>query len=460
MSTQGGTGTRSSGGGPIPAREPDRAGIGVIVAASLAAGLVAALLLPFVPFVPSAAVDQNFATGMVLLGFALGWTLLAVLSVRLTDQPQRWAAAPALFMGLGGALVLFLPDSWVEALGWVWPPALLVLVVWVFVRARRDLHSRTRGWLLYPVLAVLVVVSVAGAYETVSRSTEDTVAMRGRLVDVGPYRLHLQCSGSGAPTVILEPGGGASAATLGRITPAVARDTRVCVYDRAGRGWSDAAATPPDGAQIATDLHTLLDRAHAPGPYVLAGHSFGGLYVQTFAARYPEQVAGLVLVDSTAPTSAPVPPPQSSSYSFVKRLSALVSTTAQLGVGRLMARTSFSDLPPQSQAEARASAATPQEMASFVDEYAVASRSTSEAGQLTGLDGKPLIVLTADRGNAPGWTEHQDEMATLSTNSRHDVVPGATHQSLVEDPEHAAAVSRAIRDVVAAVRTGEPLQGP
>ena len=85
------------------------------------------------------------------------------------------------------------------------------------------------------------------------------------------------------------------------IAPAVARDTRVCVYDRAGRGWSDAADGPQDAVQTATDLHTLLDRAHIPGPYVLAGHSFGGLYVLTFAATYPDQVAGLVLLDSTAP---------------------------------------------------------------------------------------------------------------------------------------------------------------
>ena len=99
--------------------------------------------------------------------------------------------------------------------------------------------------------------------------------------------------------------------SLGWFTPGVARDTRVCVYDRAGRGWSEPADTPPGRRpQIATDLHELLQRGHVPGPYVLAGHSFGGLYVLTFAARYPTEVAGLVLVDSTAPASQPeaIPP--------------------------------------------------------------------------------------------------------------------------------------------------------
>ena len=120
--------------------------------------------------------------------------------------------------------------------------------------------------MLNPVLAVLVLFALGGAYATIGRATEPSVAMRGELVDVGPYRLHLECTGTGAPTVILEPGGGASAATLGLIAPDVAGHTTVCIYDRAGKGWSDAAQTAPDGAQIATDLHTLLERADVPAP--------------------------------------------------------------------------------------------------------------------------------------------------------------------------------------------------
>ena len=284
---------------------PRRSHVGRVVAGSLAAGFAAAVILPFLPV---GTVDVDFATAMVLFGFALGWALIAVLSARFTDQPQRWAVVPAIFMALSGALVLLAPDAVVDALGWLWPPALLVLVVWVWIRAKRDLHSRTRVWLLNPVLVILVLFALGGGYEAISRATAPTVAMRGQLVDVGPYRLHLECTGSGGPTVILEPGGGGSAASMGLIAPAVARDSRVCVYDRAGRGWSDPAASPPDGAQIATDLHTLLARAHVPGPYVLAGHSFGGLYVRTYAAKYPEEVAGLVLVDSTAAHNTPVSP--------------------------------------------------------------------------------------------------------------------------------------------------------
>ena len=413
-----------------------RIGIGKIVALSFGAGLAAAVLLPFI--IPWPTVDANFATAMVLLGFAVGWALLAALSVRLSSQPQRWAYAPALFMGVAAVLLLFLPDALLDVLDWVWPPALLVLVAWVFTRARRNLRSRTRTWLLNPVLAVLVLFALGGAYQVIGRATEPHVAMRGELVDVGPYRLHLECTGTGAPTVILEAGGGASAATFDWIAPDVARHTTVCVYDRAGKGWSDAAQTAPDGAQIATDLHALLERADVAGPYVLAGHSFGGLYVMRYAAQYPDEVAGMVLIDSTAPNTTPVPPTTEGSDNFLKHFSALTSATARLGLGRLLGATS-------------------KEMASFIDEYAVAGRSASEAGELMSLDGKPLIVLTAEQGNSPGWMPHQDAMAGLSTNSLHDVVPGATHQSLVDNPTHAAVVSQAIVDVVEATRAGASL---
>jgi pimeloyl-ACP methyl ester carboxylesterase len=411
----------------------NRIGIGKIVVLSLGVGLAAAVLLPFIPW-PT--VDANFATAMVLFGFAVGWALLGALSVRLTDQPQGWAYAPALFMGVSAVLLLVLPDAVLGALDWVWPPALLVLAAWVYRRAKRDLRSRTRTWLLNPVLAVLVLFALGGASQTIGGAMEPRVAMRGELVDVGAYRLHLECTGTGAPTVILEPGGGASAATLGWITPDVARHTTVCVYDRAGKGWSDPAQTAPDGAQIATDLHTLLQRADVAGPYVLAGHSFGGLYVMRYAAQYPDEVVGVVLIDSTAPNTDPVPP--TTSDSLLKHFSALISATARLGLGRLLG-------------------ATAMEMASFIDEFAVANRSASEAGALTSLGGKPLIVLTAEQGNAPGWIEKQAALAALSTNSLHNVVPGATHQSVVDNPTHAAVVSQAIVDVVEAIRTGAPL---
>lgn len=457
MRQRNGTGTASGDEAVAAGPQSRRTPLGRVVVVSLAAGFAAAVILPFLPV---GMVDVNFSTAMVLFGWALGWALLAVLSIRLTDQPQRWAVVPAIFMTVSGALVLVAPDSVVKALGWVWPPALLVLVAWVWIRAKREMHSRARVWLLNPVLVILALFALGGAFEKISQSTAPTVAMRGQLVDVGPYRLHLECQGAGDPTVILEPGAGGSAASMGLIAPAAARDSRVCVYDRAGRGWSDPAASPPDAAQIATDLHTLLSRARVPGPYVLAGHSFGGLYVMTYAAKYPDEVAGLVLVDSTAASNSLVAPAATGSYSIVKHASSLFGTTAQLGLGRPLAAANFAELPPEYRDDARATAVTPEEIAGVLAEYGVAGRSAAEAGTLRSLGAKPLIVLTATLGNRSGWMEWQNQMAGLSTNSVHRLEPGATHNSLVDDPSHTPSVTRAIHDVVESVRTGAPLTNP
>jgi pimeloyl-ACP methyl ester carboxylesterase len=266
------------------------------------------------------------------------------------------------------------------------------------------------------------------------------------LIDVGGHRLYLNCTGSGSPTVVLEPGAGLMSSDLGWIAPAVARETRVCVYDRAGRGWSDPANAPQDGAQIATDLHALLERGNVPGPYVLAGHSFGGLYALTFAARYPEDVAGLVLVDSTAPASDPEPEPEPASAQptradsddTMSRVSALVAGAARLGLGRLLG-------------------VTPSHLRSTIEEYIQTGSSVQQAAALRNFTDKPLAVLTAGTGSAPGWAASQEALAALSTNSLHRVIDGAAHASLITDQEDAAATARGILDVVSTVRTASPL---
>jgi pimeloyl-ACP methyl ester carboxylesterase len=421
----------------------------------MAVGLLVAVALVAAPFTPA---KEHVLTGVVLLAFALGWALLAVLSVRFSDQPQRWAAAPAVFMGLASLAALNGSAAVDAVFRWVWPPVLLGLVVWMLLRVRRQLPSRAARWLVYPVLAVLLVAAVGGGYETVRESLDArTYPMPGQLIDVGGHRLHLHCTGSGSPTVVLEPGGGAASSDLGWIAPAVARDTRVCVYDRAGRGWSDAAVGPQDGAHIAADLHTLLARADVPGPYVLAGHSFGGLYILSFAAQFPNDVAGMVLLDSTAAKPGPAPPPQTASDDAFGRVAALLPAVAHLGVGRLIAQTSYGSLPPRSRDEARANASTARHLASFIEEYVVASTSIHQASSLTNLNGKPLIVLTADTGQEATWQAAQNHMATLSTNSLHRVAKATTHESLLDDKADSTAASQAIHDVVTALRTSHRL---
>jgi hypothetical protein len=131
-----------------------------------------------------------------------------------------------------------------------------------------------------------------------------------------------------------------------------------------------------------------------------------------------------------------------------------------VGLGWLLANSEFSTLPPKFRDDARATAATGKEMGGFLDEFGVANRSEAEAGRLRTLSAKPLIVLTATVDNAKGWMAAQNAMVELSTNSLHRVVPGATHGDLVSDPSHTVSVVRAIRDVVASLRTRTPLSHP
>ncbi|MHA7289529.1 alpha/beta fold hydrolase [Arthrobacter sp. MDT3-24] len=433
------TGASSAGQDRGPGVDPSQKGHpGWIVAGSLVAGGLAAIVLAAAPFVRA---TESGVTGGILLGLALGWALLAALTLRFTAQPQKWAVVPALFMGLGGFLLVALGSPAQEVLAWVWPPALLVLAVWMVLQTHRQLRSRTGRFLLYPVMGVLALASVGGAFETVGAvGARGPSPAQGQLIDVGGHRLYLSCTGSGSPTVVIEPGAGGMSSDLGWIAPAVARDTRVCVYDRAGRGWSDPANTSQDAEQIAADLHTLLQRGNSPGPYVLAGHSFGGLYTLTFAARYPNEVAGMVLVDSTAPASEPESAhgTRPDSDDTIGRVSALASAAGGLGVGRLLG-------------------VTPSHLVSTADEYLRAGASVQHAAALKSFTDKPLVVLTATIGNQPGWDASQEALALLSTNSLHRVIAGASHASFITDPDDGAAAARGILEVVSAVRTATPL---
>ncbi|MGZ5405843.1 MAG: alpha/beta fold hydrolase, partial [Nocardioides sp.] len=225
-------------------------------------------------------------------------------------------------------------------------------------------------------------------------------------------------------------------------------------------GWSESSGTAQDGAEIAADLHSLLEQGQVPGPYVLAGHSFGGLYTLTFADLYPDEVAGMVLVDSTAPASEPAPrstPSDDAAPDAVDRVSALLGTTARMGLGRLISGSDFDDLPSRSRDEMRAAAATELHTRGTVEEYLKASTSGGQAAWLEDLGSKPLVVLTAGVGTDAAWVERREELATLSDESEHRLIEGADHSALIHHEVHAAATSDAILDVLASVRTEEPL---
>src|SRR5215216_907289 len=197
---------------------------------------------------------------------------------------------------------------------------------------------RRIGMALLGLVVVLLALAVAGAIYQASATelAERAYPPPGEMVDVGGYSLHINCVGQGSPTVVLDAGLGDFSAQWVRVQREVSDTTRVCAYDRAGMGWSEMGPEPRDAKQISSELHTLLSKAGIKGPYVLVGHSFGGMYMQTYAARYPDEVAGVTLVDSsTEPDQFSQRPEARDSYEPQRQTFAVVSQLAQLGVSLL-----------------------------------------------------------------------------------------------------------------------------
>lgn len=143
------------------------------------------------------------------------------------------------------------------------------------------------------ITALLMLSSVGALGQLTSQP-----APPGKLIDLGGYRLHLNCTGNKGPTVVLIPGAGDFSFDWSLVQPNIAQFARVCSYDRAGFAWSDPGPIPSTMKQEAFELHTLLSAAHIKGPYILVGHSLGGPVTRVYASQYPQEVAGIVLIDS------------------------------------------------------------------------------------------------------------------------------------------------------------------
>jgi pimeloyl-ACP methyl ester carboxylesterase len=288
------------------------------------------------------------------------------------------------------------------------------------------------------------------------------------MVEVGGFRMHISCMGSqpddGSSTVILEPGGGSNSMTWYLVQPEIAKKARVCAYDRAGMGWSDPGPSPRDGRRIADELHMLLQEANIPGPYVLAGWSYGGLFARAYAMLYAEEVAGLVLLDATHPDVWSRTEQGQLRYQNDSKLYSGMRLLARLGLLRLF-QIPFT-APPDSLSEIR----VPEWKAvhsttKYFDTTEAESRSIldtmAQVRQSEPLGDLPVMVVTAgeNRGADGLWQSYQGEQASsLSTNTAHLILEGAGHQSLVFDPEYSQASSSAILQVVEAVRAGKSLK--
>lgn len=189
------------------------------------------------------------------------------------------------------------------------------------------------------VLAAVAALVAAGLLSQAIGAARDRRRFPppGKLASVGPHRLHYRCSGTGTPAVVFDAGIAASSLTWSRVQPAIAELTRAFSYDRAGLAWSEAASSPRTMATLVGELRLLLRTADVPPPYILVGHSFGGLVIRAFAQAHPDEVAGLVFVDPLHPEEWCDPSPQQRHMLrggiFLSRIGALL---ARLGIVRLL----------------------------------------------------------------------------------------------------------------------------
>jgi pimeloyl-ACP methyl ester carboxylesterase len=254
---------------------------------------------------------------------------------------------------------------------------------------------------------------------------------------------------------VLESGLHGNSALWTRIADGTAATTRVCTYDRAGTGWSEDASRTQDSKAVVTDLHQLLLESGETGPYVLVGHSTGGVYALTYLARYPGQVAGLVLLDSASPRQFTILPEYKSQFPMLQRLYGAMPGLLRLSAGRLVPALSANDIPGDAGAQAGAFLRSPRSARTARDELSTYRRSFAQSQALTSLGRKPLVVVTASQNVADttGWLTAQQEMAALSSNAGHRIVD-STHFGLLDHPVSSIRSVAAIFDVVQAVRTG------
>lgn len=329
-----------------------------------------------------------------------------------------------------------------------------------------SLVKRTFGW----GIAALCALGAAGVcYEKRAEARDRQSPPPGQLVDVGGHKLHIHCTGQASgPTVVLDAGLAGFSTDWALVQPLVATFARVCSYDRAGYGWSESVSGERTSEVIAAELHELLHRSGILGPYILVGHSFGGYNVRVFADRYPDEVAGLVLVDVSHEAFPDALPPAArrryERFEALERPALLASEAlAHFGLIRLLFARNwlsllnmFDPLPEEAHAATIRLRAVPGFFHAAYQEIATFAESGNQARRAQRLRDHPVAVITAaakeNMGEAPlaqvgvdkefletlvgvRSTLHAELARSLSTNSRHIVTTQSGHLVQISEPE-------------------------
>jgi len=346
--------------------------------------------------------------------------------------------------------------------------------------------GRLKRWIGRGLLGLLILITMAVAvgacYQALgNRADARRFPQQGKSVSLGPafdnLTLSIDCRGQGSPTVVLDSGLGVPAVGWNPVETEVAKFTRVCSYDRAGYGWSGATSAPRTSIQIVKELHALLEVANEKGPYILVGHSFGGYNVRVYNGKYPNDVAGMVLVDASHEDQNDRMPPaiqafMKKSIEQLKRQQMLAPLLIRFGIARFAQRNQgespgvskeFGQEMLYLQLQPKFIDASASEMGSFAE-------SANEVRAAGNLGDKPLVVLTAGKSSDPSqlpsgfpkkefdefheiWVNDlQVKEASLSTRGKRIMVPDSDHMIPFERPDTIVA---AIREVSTAANTAK-----
>ncbi len=288
----------------------------------------------------------------------------------------------------------------------------------------------------------------------------------GELVDINGRALHIRIQGEGSPTVVLEAGLGGGVLDWTLVAPEIAKFTRVVSYDRAGLGWSEAAATPRTPRLVVEDLRTALKSKQVDGPFVLVGHSDGGLKVRMFYYMHPEDVAALVLVDSSHVDQDPrLPKELAAKFAEIEQITSVSSKLSAFGITRLLMKLQgggsvFPELellPESAQSAWMDMAACRSQLLTVIQELNAWEESCLQLKEAEIPYGDlPVSVLTA--GKAPfdlgesysnAWLELQAELAGGAFAS-HRVIEDSGHYIHIQQPE---TVIEEVRRIIQKLRT-------
>jgi pimeloyl-ACP methyl ester carboxylesterase len=326
--------------------------------------------------------------------------------------------------------------------------------------ARSLLHRIFLGLIGVVIFLALVGMIYQNIFEARDRRFNP---MAGKRFDVGGYKMHIDCTGEGTPTVVLESGLGDSYVSWRTVQPQIAKLTRVCSYDRAGIGYSDSSSPPRTSRVMAEELHALLHVAGIAPPYVLVGHSMGGFNVRLYTNLYRNEVAGMVLVDASHPEQDDrFPRELKDMEGSWLREAEFLEYTMPFGVPRLLGL--CDDDPVQRAAECNFHSAR-----EGVAELKTFSESAAQTAATGTLDDIPLVVLSHDPDKASAdippdlakptneaWDKMQEELAHLSTRGTRVIAKNSSHYIQTDRPD---VVLDAVRTVVEQARMPQPTPG-